>query len=284
MNKTDLMAKAPSIAAAMAAASVGPGIQLAQTRYRAALVSGWGIPAGASVLEVGCGQGDMTAVLAEAVGPQGRVVAVDIADPSYGAPLTLGQSAKHLKATPLGSRIDFRFGLDVLDEAVTFPDSGFDYAVLAHCSWYFASLDQLGETLARVRRWARNLCFTEWDLAPRSADQLPHLLAVLIQGQIEASGSRGEGNVRTPFSHEGLLRVLAAAGWDPAPGQAVDTTALQDGDWEVDACAALLDDVDRMAELPKTVRDLVLSQADVLRSLAKDRGNTPLPAYSLTAH
>lgn len=283
MNKTDLIATAPSIAAAMAAADVSPDIQLTQTRYRAALVSSWGIPAGASVLEVGCGQGDMTAVLAEAVGPQGRVVAVDIADPSYGTPVTLGQSAERLKAMPLGSRIDFRFGLDVLDEAVTFPDSGFDYAVLAHCSWYFASLDQLRETLARVRRWARNLCFAEWDLAPCSADQLPHLLAVLIQGQIMASGSRGEGNVRTPFSHAGLLRVLAATGWDPAPGQSVDTTALQDGDWEVDACTALLDTVDRMAELPQPVLDLVLSQADVLRSLAKDHGNTPLPAYSLTA-
>ncbi|MFD8019008.1 methyltransferase domain-containing protein [Streptomyces lavendulae] len=149
---------------------------MSQTRYRAALVSGWNIPAGASVLEVGCGQGDMTAVLAEAVGPQGRVVAVDIADPSYGAPVTLGQSAKHLKATPLGSRIDSRFGLDVLDETVTFPDGGFDHVVLAHCSWYFASLDPLRETLARVRRWARNLCFAEWDLAPRPTDQIGHRL------------------------------------------------------------------------------------------------------------
>ncbi|MEV6669496.1 methyltransferase type 11 [Streptomyces sp. NPDC051162] len=185
--------------------------------------------------------------------------------------------------TPLGSRIDFRFGLDILDEAVTFPDNGFDYAVLAHCSWYFASLEQLREALTRVRRWVRNLCFAEWDLAPRSADQLPHLLAVLIQGQIEASGSRGEGNVRTPFSRESLLRMLPAAGWNPVLGQDADTAALQDGDWEVDACTTLLDDAGRMAELPHAVRNLVLSQADVLRSLAKDHGNMPLPAYSLTA-
>lgn len=284
MNETDLMAKATSIAAAMAAADVGADIQLAQTRHRAALVSSWGIPNGASVLEVGCGQGDMTAVLAEAVGPQGRVVAVDIADASYGAPVTLGQSAERLKATPLGSRIDFRFGLDVLDQAVTFADSGFDYVVLAHCSWYFASLERLRETLARVRHWARNLCFAEWDLTPTSADQLPHLLSVLIQGHVEASGSRGDGNVRTPFSEKSLLRVLPRTGWAPAPGRTLDTTGLQDGDWEVAACAALLEDGDRMAQLPQAVRDLVRSQADVLRSLAKERGNTPLPAYSLTAH
>ncbi|MER7705930.1 class I SAM-dependent methyltransferase [Kitasatospora sp. NPDC097605] len=283
MNAAELTAKAPSIAAAMATADVSPGTQPAQTRYRSALVSGWDIPAGASVLEVGCGQGDTTAVLAEAVGPRGRVVAVDIADPSYGAPVTLGQSAEHLKATPLGSRIDFRFGLDVLDEAVTFPDGGFDHVVLAHCSWYFGSLDQLAATLVRVRRWARNLCFAEWDIEPRSAGQLPHLLAVLVQGQIEAGGSRGEDNVRTPFSRESLLRTLAATGWNPAPARAVDTTALQDGDWEVDACTTLLDDAHRMTQLPQAVRELVLSQGDVLRSLATHHGNTPLPAYSLTA-
>ncbi|MFJ4093915.1 class I SAM-dependent methyltransferase [Kitasatospora sp. NPDC089913] len=267
----------------MATSDVSPGIQPAQTRYRAALVSGWDIPAGASVLEVGCGQGDTTAVLAEAVGPRGRVVAVDIADPSYGAPVTLGQSAEHLKATPLGSRIDFRFGLDVLDEAVTFPDDGFDHVVLAHCSWYFGSLDQLAATLVRVRRWARNLCFVEWDLEPRSDEQLPHLLAVLIQGQIEAGGSRGEGNVRTPFSRESLLRTLPATGWNPARPRAVDTAGLQDGDWEVDACTTLLDDAHRLDRLPRAVQELVLSQGDVLRSLAKHQGNTPLPAYSLTA-
>ncbi|MFB7915363.1 class I SAM-dependent methyltransferase [Streptomyces sp. NPDC056061] len=286
MNKNDenaLSAVAPSIAAVMAASDADPRVQLAQTRYRAELVSGWDVRAGASVLEIGCGQGDMTAVLAEAVGPRGRIVAVDIADPLYGAPVTLGRSAQRLKATPLGSRIDFRFGLDVLDESVAFSANEFDHVVLAHCSWYFASPEQLRGTLARIRRWARSLCFAEWDLEPRSADQLPHLLAVLVQGQTEAGGSRGEGNVRTPFSREALLRALPTTGWDVGPIRVVDTSALQDADWEIDACGRLLVDADRMAELPRAVRDLVLSQADVLRSLARDHGNTPLPAYALTA-
>ncbi|MFF9347080.1 class I SAM-dependent methyltransferase [Streptomyces sp. NPDC014734] len=267
----------------MAASDVSPDVQLAQTRHRVALASGWDIRAGASVLEIGCGQGDMTAVLAEAVGPRGRVVAVDIADPLYGAPVTLGRSAERLKGTPLGSRISFSFGLDVLDEAVTFLDNEFDHVVLAHCSWYFASLEQLRGTLARLRRWARSLCFTEWDLEPRSADQLPHLLAVLVQGQIEAGGSRGDGNVRTPFSRESLLRILPTTGWDTGPVRAVDTSALPDADWEIDACRRLLDDADRMAELPRAVRDLIVSQADVLRSLAREHGNTPLTAYALNA-
>ncbi|MFI6686396.1 class I SAM-dependent methyltransferase [Streptomyces sp. NPDC050485] len=283
MNDIDLIAQAPSIAALMAAAQVSPAAQRTQTAYRTALVAAMTVPAGASVLELGCGQGDLTAVLAEAVGPGGRVVAVDIADPSYGAPVTLGRSAEHLKASRLGARIDFRFGVDVLDGSVDFPGEAFDHVVLAHCSWYFASLGQVGEVLARVRPWARRLSFTEWDLAPRSTDQLPHLLAVLIQGQIEASGSRGEGNVRTPFSRESLLRLLPSAGWEAVAEHSVDTAQLQDADWEIDACTLLLAAEERLAALPVPVRDLVLSQADVLRAVARKRGNTPLPSYSVTA-
>ncbi|MFE4867422.1 class I SAM-dependent methyltransferase [Streptomyces sp. NPDC056682] len=284
MNNIDLIAQAPSIAALMAAFRVSPDVQRTQTAYRAALVDAMGVRDGASVLELGCGQGDMTAVLAEAVGQDGHVVALDIADRSYGAPVTLGQSAEHLRAGRLGPRIDFRFGTDVLDDSVVFPDGAFDHVVLTHCSWYFASLGQVGEVLARVRPWARQLSFTEWDLEARSADQLPHLLAVLIQGQIEASGSRGEGNVRTPFSRDALLRLLPSTGWTATSERSLDTARLQDADWEIDACERLLATEGRMAALPEPVRDLVHSQADALRARAGTRGNTPLPSYTVTAH
>ncbi|MGZ9928308.1 class I SAM-dependent methyltransferase [Streptomyces sp. NC-S4] len=284
MNHFDLLAKAPSIAAGMAAADHSPDSQLSQTRHRAALVASWHIAPGSTVLELGCGQGDMTAVLAEAVGPEGRVVAVDVAAASYGAPVTLGESAARLAAGPLGPRIDFRFGTDVLDPSVDFPESTFDHVVLAHCSWYFASLGQLRDTLARVRPWARRLWFTEWDLTPTSDDQLAHLLAVLIQGQTEAAGLHGEGNVRTPFSRDGLLRLLPEAGWAVDGSEPVDTGELQDGDWEIAACLDLVGSDGPLAALPAPVRQLVLSQADVLRAVAKPRGNRALPAYSVTAH
>lgn len=198
MNHSDLRAKVPSLAAGMAAAEHSPDVQLSQTRHRAALVAGWRIPPGSTVLELGCGQGDMTAVLAEAVGPEGRVVAVDVAEPSYGAPVTLGESAARLTAGPLGPRIDFRFGTDVLDPSVGFPEGAFDHVVLAHCSWYFASLGQLRDTLVRVRPWARRLWFTEWDMTPASDGQLAHLLAVLIQGQIEAGARAARATSARP--------------------------------------------------------------------------------------
>ncbi|MGW4038225.1 class I SAM-dependent methyltransferase [Streptomyces sp. NPDC004778] len=283
MKRSDLPTKAHSLAAGMAAADHSPDGQLVQTRHRAALVASWDISPGSTVLELGCGQGDMTAVLAEAVGPEGRVVAIDVADPSYGSPVTLGESAERLAAGPLGPRIDFRFGTDVLDPSVDFPVGSFDHVVLAHCSWYFASLGQLRETLARVRRWAGRLWFTEWDVTPTSGDQLAHLLAVLIQGQIEAAGSRGQGNVRTPFSREELLRLLPEAGWAAEGSRPVDTEGLQDGDWEVAACLDLVGTEEHLASLPEPVRRLVLSQADALRAVAVERGNRPLAAYSVTA-
>ncbi|GAB1515306.1 class I SAM-dependent methyltransferase [Actinophytocola sp. KF-1] len=266
-----------SVAAAMANGAADPAVQLVQTRFRAGLVDGWDLRPGDRVLEVGCGQGDMTAVLAAAVGEGGHVTAVDLADPSYGAPVTLGESAEYLRRTPLGDRIDFRFGFDVLAE--TFPGDAFDHVVLSQCSWYFASLDQLRATLARVRPWARRLCFAEWDLAPATHDQLAHLLAVQIQAVVEATGERGDGNVRTPFSRETLLRVLAETGWRPGEPRTVDTTGLQDASWEIWLCREVVKE--RLDTVPAPVRDLITSHLDVLDAVA-DRVE-PLPVYAVTA-
>lgn len=265
------------VAAAMAAGVVDPGIQQVQTRFRAHLVEGWEIAPGDRVLEVGCGQGDMTAVLAAAVGETGHVTGVDLASSSYGAPVTLGESAAFLRDGPFGARVGFRFGFDVLAE--TFPDDAFDHVVLSQCAWYFASLDQLRATLRRVRPWARRLCFAEWDLAPAAHGQLAHLLAVQIQAMVEATGERGDGNVRTPFSRATLLRILDAAGWHAADTTTVDTTGLHDANWEIWACREVVKQ--RLHTVPPPVADLLRSHLDVLDGVAGQA--EPLPVYSVTA-
>lgn len=61
-------------------------IQYAQTLHRLALLQHWNVPTASNVLELGCGQGDCTTVLAHAVGEQGRVVAVDPAGLDYALP------------------------------------------------------------------------------------------------------------------------------------------------------------------------------------------------------
>jgi ubiquinone/menaquinone biosynthesis C-methylase UbiE len=58
--------------------------QLQSTQHRIDIVSNWDIPMGAKVLELGCGQGDCTAVLAELVGPNGHITAVDPGPLNYG--------------------------------------------------------------------------------------------------------------------------------------------------------------------------------------------------------
>jgi ubiquinone/menaquinone biosynthesis C-methylase UbiE len=57
---------------------------IAQMEHRRALVSFWDIQPGSRVLEIGCGQGDTTIVLADAVGEYGHVDAVDPGALDYG--------------------------------------------------------------------------------------------------------------------------------------------------------------------------------------------------------
>jgi hypothetical protein len=62
--------------------------QLPQTSHRIEIVKAWNIPLdGQSVLEIGCGQGDASVVLAKAVVGE-RVTAWDPASPDYGKSLT----------------------------------------------------------------------------------------------------------------------------------------------------------------------------------------------------
>ena len=263
--------------------SVPTAQDLAQRRYREALAAGWDIPSGARILEVACGQGDMSAVLAQAVGTDGHVTGVDIVGPEYGAPLTLGEATALLQAGPLSDRLTFRFQTDLLDDSVRFPDDAFNAVVLAHGAWYFANLGQLRATLRRVRQWAPLLHFAEWDLEPRVFAQTPHLVAVLLQGLIEGYHPNSAANVRTPFSRQQLYALLAETGWEVVHEFRADTSALQDGAWEVDL--ALHDALPTIADLPApvSVRDQLHSQGDLLRALAGSSDAGTLPSYALTA-
>lgn len=56
----------------------------AQLEHRLQLISSWTIKPGARVLEIGCGQGECTVALADAVGATGHVDAIDPGSPDYG--------------------------------------------------------------------------------------------------------------------------------------------------------------------------------------------------------
>jgi SAM-dependent methyltransferase len=272
-----------SIARCMALYSRMPEVQLAQTAFRARIAGAWGIAPGSRILEIGCGQGDMTAVLARAVGREGRVEAYDPAPPGYGAPVTIGESAERLLGSELGARIGFHLGCDLLAGGASFPDDAFDYVVLANCSWYFSSAGLFARMLERARAWAPALCLSEWDLAPREPGQFAHALAVLVQGQVEAFRDESSSNIRSPMTRETLEGLLAAARWRPIRASAVDASGLQDAGWEIDECLRSSAAIAAELALPPRFRDFLGTELGLLRELAEAQGRDALPCFALVA-
>lgn len=223
----------------------------------------------------------MTAVLAEIVGPSGRVAAVDIASRDYGAPMSVGEATDLIKASALGQRTDFRFEFDVFSQE--FPPDFFDYTVLAHSAWYFESSDHLLRTFQRLAQWAPKLCFAEWDIEPKGIDQLPHMLAVLTQGQVEAFKGQSQANIRTPLTLATMKGLLSDAGWTVQPETWVDAGGMQDADWEISACLSSSFEEATSLGLPAKYLSLLREQIEMLRSIAKPKGNTSLPCYSIVA-
>ncbi|CAG8423273.1 unnamed protein product [Penicillium salamii] len=241
-------------AASIAAASLHDpthfGIQLSQTEHRLALLEHWNILPGSKVLELGCGQGDCTTVLAHAVGEQGKVVAVDPADLEYGAPYNLGQAQSHISQGPLGGRItwvqqpplNYISSLSAHSTPLTpsSPDTegkAFDAVVLAHCLWYFASPSAILSTLRALKQHSKRLLLAEWSLEATDPSAQPHVLAALTQAALECRKPNSESNVRTVLGPKRLTELALAAGWQLKSETLVQAgEGLLDGQWEVSAC------------------------------------------------
>ncbi|KAH0344158.1 S-adenosyl-L-methionine-dependent methyltransferase, partial [Aureobasidium melanogenum] len=217
-------------------------IQHSQTIHRLVLLQHWNIPTSSKVLELGCGQGDCTTVLASAVGEHGGVVAVDPADLDYGAPYTLLQAQGHISQGPLGNRITWvqRTPLDYLSSLTSpaFPTDGrvFDATVLAHCLWYFPSPMLILDTFRALKQHSRRLLLAEWSLVATAPSAQPHVLAALTQAALECRKPTSTSNVRTVLSPKRLTELALAAGWQLDSETYVQPTELLDGQWEVSAC------------------------------------------------
>lgn len=60
-----------------------------ELQQRLDIISRWNIEPGSRVLEIGCGQGDSTVILADLVGENGHVTGIDPAPLNYGMSLQL---------------------------------------------------------------------------------------------------------------------------------------------------------------------------------------------------
>ncbi|KAJ6116096.1 hypothetical protein N7523_006513 [Penicillium sp. IBT 18751x] len=220
-------------------------IQHSQTLHRLVLLQHWNIPTDSKVLELGCGQGDCTTVLAYAVGEQGRVVAVDPAELNYGAPYTLGQAQGHISQSLLGRRITWvkQTPLDYLSSlpspsSTASESKAFDATVLAHCLWYFASPSLILSTFHALKQHSKRLLLAEWSLVATHPSAQPHVLAALAQAALECRKPESSvSNVRTVLGPKRLTELALAAGWQLESESCVQgVEGLLDGQWEVSAC------------------------------------------------
>lgn len=242
-----------------------------QTRHRINLVNEWQIQPGFRVLEIGCGQGECTAVLATAVGSKGCVDAVDPASLDYGAPVTLGQAQAHISKTDLGDRINWN-QISPLDFLMSVDEnSPYDVAVLAHSIWYFPSPDILMDILRALRRKARRVCIAEYALSTSTLAAVPHVLAALTRAALEAYKSVSEENIQTALAPARITAIAEEMGWKLLhQAVVVPEEGLLDGTWEVGTVKT----EEFLAEIESAVHDervkvLLGSMRDaVLNSLA----------------
>lgn len=241
----------------------GLAIEVAQAAHRINILNNWGpdvIKPGSKILEIGCGQGNCTAVLAEAVGPTGHINAYDPAPLDYGAPFTLGEAHQHLLKSDIGSRIEFfspwpwETEGDRSVEGVLDTVQQWDVIVLAHCVWYFKTRDELSNLFKRLK--ARLLpggkvCIAEYALHATEEAAWPHVLAALAQGTLQALRSEESSeNIQVPLSPQQIKAHAHEQGWNlDREAMLVPDEGLLDGSWETGSVASK----DFLAELGQAV-------------------------------
>lgn len=213
-------------------------VEVSQARHRIHLLHAWaghgsGIQPGNRVLELGCGQGTCTAVLAEAVGPSGHIDAVDPAAPDYGAPSTLGQAQGHLSGGPVGERITWHRA-DPVEFLASSEERKWDVAVLAHCIWYFKSASELSRVLAALQGRVDRVLIAEYALHASEREAVPHVLATVARAALEVHKTDSDANIQTPLSPAAVRELAGAEGWKFAGETTVVPEGdLSDGYWEV---------------------------------------------------
>ncbi|TQR20415.1 class I SAM-dependent methyltransferase [Psychrobacillus vulpis] len=259
-------------------------IQRVQTEHRLNLANFWDIKTRSKVLEIGCGQGDTTAVLAHLVGAEGFVHGIDIASPNYGSPVTLGESIQFLQNSSLGNRIQIDFETNILSPDINFPKDSFDFIVLSHCSWYFKSPEELFEILKKIKDFGKTLCFAEWDTRITTNEQLPHFLSVLIQAQYECFKENSFSNIRTLFTPIDIQTIAKSAGWNILTENTIDSSQLQDGKWEIEQ--TLLDYEKELLvvdNLPAKFKALFQSQIYLLEAAINRNEIKSMSTYAFAA-
>lgn len=79
-------------------------VWIPRIKVRLAIADAWAIKPGTRILDIGCGQGESSVMLAQVLGPGSFIFGIDTARPDYGTPYTVTQSHEHIAKSELGSR------------------------------------------------------------------------------------------------------------------------------------------------------------------------------------
>lgn len=190
-------------------------------QHRLNVCTQWALPRHSRLLDIGCGQGDSTLILATEISSTGHVTGIDTAPPNYGSPYTVAQSQAHILASrPLGSRITFIHDdpLRILRD----PEyhGQFDGAVFCHSLWYFASESVVRDLfLTLAEAGVRNIYLAEWTGEAVDPSQIPHRLGAEAQMLLHSSRAEAKSprlmdqNVRSALLPEELLKLADNTKW-----------------------------------------------------------------------
>jgi ubiquinone/menaquinone biosynthesis C-methylase UbiE len=179
------------------------------------------LPAGSRGLDAGCGLGLAAFALAEAVGPQGRVVGLDLSEP------LLARGEELAREKGMAERVSFEQG-DVND--LPFADYAFDWAWSADCVGYYreAPFPALRE-LVRVVKPGGTITLLAWS----SEQLLPGYPALEARLKATAAGLAPFAHGMPPARH-----FLRAIEWFRESG----LEEIQGRTFAGDACAPLSDE------------------------------------------
>ena len=258
-----------------------------QIAHRMELVEMWQPQQGAQILEVGCGQAETTTVLALAVGSSGHVLAIDKAPPEYGTP-PIGEVHRAIMASSLGSRITFQVSTDIMSPTVEFPSTMFDMAVLSHSSWYLTAPEELQKIMERLRPWAKQLAYAEWDIVPQNIMQVPHMLAVLLQVHLKALLPHLEVlNVGSLILPQDVRSMAETAGWSIVVERRIgSSTMLKDGKgWEIQNALHLVEEYisQRTDDVSQYASASIIAEAKLLSAIASETSMMSLSTYAFLA-
>jgi ubiquinone/menaquinone biosynthesis C-methylase UbiE len=221
------------------------------TRYGRRTIERLRLRHGAHVLDVCCGTGASALPAAQAVGPEGHVIAVDLA----GELLALGQT----KAQAAGLQcVEFRRG-DMTD--LGFPDRHFDAVVCVFGIFFVPDMERQVAELWRTVRPGGQLAITTWGTRFWSPAYEIWLEAVRRVRPDLYAAFNPWGRITTPEAVRTLLHDGGAQSIDVAAEEGHQTLRTPEDFWIMALGSGLRWTIDQMGpELAREVKQEILDR------------------------